>query len=177
MSFSFPENIVRSDIDDYISTTPSYVIINPGGKFASKKWPSENFVRLVRYLDTFSAKVVIAGSDDEIALFKEDTNVSIFRNTSISDLIQLIQKSAMFIGNDSGPFHIAALTGIPSIGLFSGYDYENKWHPINLNAISIRKKIDCAPCFLKNCPYNNKCMSLITPEEVISEVNKILDKG
>jgi len=92
-----------------------YAVIHPFASAPDKTWPAERFCEVARYLQLSSIKpVFLAGPGDNAAPFATHTIVQ----GSLRDAKAVISKAAVFAGNDSGPAHIAAAFGVPSIVLF-----------------------------------------------------------
>jgi ADP-heptose:LPS heptosyltransferase len=92
--------------------------------------------------------------------------------TSLAELVAAIAAADMQVGPDSGPLHVAAATGVPSVAIHGGY-----CHPSNTayegNA-ALYTPVPCAPCWLREpCPYGKPCLAAITPEAVLAEVEKL----
>ena len=85
-------------------------------------WPRKNFLELSKRLNQQGYKVVAIGDEADHAelkeVFKSNPVVEINTKLSLRDLIGLLQKSALFVGNSSGPLHMAALLRRPHIGFF-----------------------------------------------------------
>jgi len=91
-----------------------YAVIHPLASAASKSWPAERFIEIARGLHHLEP-VFIGGPGDDLSRFSE------FRtqiNHSLRDTLILIQSASLFVGNDSGPAHIAAAFNIPLVVLF-----------------------------------------------------------
>jgi len=86
---------------------------------------------------------------------------------SVLDSAALLKLSKLAISVDTGPMHLAYAVGIKTISLFSARDYINKWYPPKELGVAIRKDIECSPCFLDNCPNNNKCINSIGKDEIL----------
>ncbi len=86
--------------------------------------------------------------------------------TSLAELPSLLLNCVLYIGNDSGPKHIAAAVGIPTIGIHSGVVDPVEWGPIGPSAVALRRNMTCSPCYLANaedCPRALACLSTWTP--------------
>lgn len=93
-----------------------YAVLHPFASAPEKRWPAERFCELARYLKLWNVRpVIIAGPRDDAEPFRAH---QVFRGT-LSEAIALISKAVLFAGNDSGPAHVAAAFGIPSLVLFS----------------------------------------------------------
>lgn len=95
--------------------TGRYAVLHPFASAPPKRWPPERFCEVARYLRLWNIEpVFIAGPQDDAALFAAH---DVFRGT-LKDVKALLSKAALFAGNDSGPAHIAAAFGVPSVVLF-----------------------------------------------------------
>ena len=112
----------------------SYAIISPAGSDSSKRWPASSFGLVAEHLYDFwrLKSLVIAGRGEEdiaqeVASFSGGAAHAIF-NLSLPELAALISKANLFIGNDSGPMHIAAAFGRPMVAIF-GSSNRDVWSP------------------------------------------------
>jgi len=97
-----------------------YVVIHPFASAPDKAWPLERFMAVAtRLLEGGIEPVFIAGPADSIGVFGE---FRAYQNASLHLVKNLIGGAQLFIGNDSGPAHIAAAFGIPSVVLFGPSD-------------------------------------------------------
>ncbi len=157
--------------------------INPGAAYGSaKRWHPERFALLCRTLvNTHNAKVIVFGSQQEMNIAAEIVNlsqvpvISMAGKTSIRELMSLIKQCSIFVTNDSGPMHIAAALNIPITAIFGSTDPE-KTGPMGNNHVVIKKDVDCSPCFKRKCPTDLKCMDLITVDDVLKGVERIIEK-
>lgn len=99
---------------------PPYVAIHPFAAAAEKTWPAERFVAVADQMQAAGLQpVIVAGPADNIAPFSK---FRVKRNQPLSVLKSLMSGAALFIGNDSGPAHLAAAFGIPVVVLFGPSD-------------------------------------------------------
>lgn len=155
--------------------------INPGAAYGSaKRWFPERFAGVCRALvDKYGAKVLIFGSQQEHGITAEIEGLSgvpivnLAGKTTIRGLMALLKHCTLFITNDSGPMHIAAALGVPVVAIFGSTD-PVKTGPMGDNHIIIKKDVNCSPCFKRTCPTDMKCMELITEEDVMAGVERIL---
>ncbi|MFQ5900904.1 MAG: glycosyltransferase family 9 protein [Thermodesulfobacteriota bacterium] len=155
------------------------VAIHPGGYYETQRWPAERFgFAAKRLVDELKANViVIGGGQGEVAVvnsIKEicGDHVSIISDISIRQLIAILGKCDLFLGNNSGPLHIAAALGLPTVSI-TGPTVFPLWLPYGDNHIVLRKELDCSPCNRAIC-LDHSCMELITVEEVMEAVVKQL---
>ena len=92
-----------------------YAVLHPFASAPDKHWRAERFCEVARYLSLWNIKpLFLAGPHDTVAAFREHQIVQ----GSLSEAIALLSQAAVFIGNDSGPAHVAAAFGTPSVVLF-----------------------------------------------------------
>jgi ADP-heptose:LPS heptosyltransferase len=93
-----------------------YAVLHPFASTAEKTWPSERFCEVARFLKLWHIEpVFLAGPNDYAGAFTAHT----VAQGTLREAKALISKATVFIGNDSGPAHMAAAFGIPSIVMFS----------------------------------------------------------
>ncbi len=104
-----------------------YAILHPFASEAGKTWPAENFLAVAKHLDANLGiePLFIAGADEDLAAFQEHT---CFQGADLEEVKSVLAGAALFIGNDSGPAHIAAAFGRPVVVLFGSSDLDN-WRP------------------------------------------------
>jgi heptosyltransferase-1 len=102
-----------------------FVLINPGGLWASKRWELERFGSVASYLKRHHGltSIIAWAGDDEREMAQEihdfDTEASIIApKTNLTELAALASKAYFFIGGDTGPMHIATAMGATCIGLY-----------------------------------------------------------
>jgi ADP-heptose:LPS heptosyltransferase len=81
-----------------------------------------------------------------------------------------LRHARLFIGNDSGPGHLAAALDVPAVIVFSGAVNIETWQPRGRNAIALRADIECSPCYLAkkaDCRNERRCLTAISPEYVV----------
>lgn len=150
------------------------IAIHPGSPIPQKRWLTERYAELADWLIAQKqAKILFVGVKDEIPIISEiqdqmqGESVNIAGETNVPQLASILLKSNIFIGNDSGPMHLAAAVGTHTIGLFGPGDPE-RFAPVGEKCLTIRKKLDCPPCPGKECKFNSEgCMSMIQVTDVI----------
>lgn len=153
-----------------LSKTNPLVLIHPGAAYGSaKSWPKESYIELARLLlkHPSSPSIVWVGSAKE-APFSSSYGKDLTGKTSMRELMILMRECTLFIGNDSGPMHMAAALGSPLIALFGSTDpLFSAPRPRSNQPIEIFwKGVSCSPCFLRKCPIDFRCMKQIGVKEV-----------
>jgi ADP-heptose:LPS heptosyltransferase len=96
--------------------SPSYAVIHPFASSLDKTWPAARFVEAARLLATRGIEpVILASANDNLAPFQ---GLRSFAGRPLAQVKALIRDAAYFLGNDSGPAHIAAAFNIPLTVLF-----------------------------------------------------------
>jgi heptosyltransferase-2 len=90
-------------------------------------------------------------------------------------LMALIQRCNFLVTNDSGPMHIAAALGVPLVAIFGSTDHATT-SPYTDRAAIVRKDIDCAPCKLRECPTDHRCMTAVSADDVVNAALCLLKK-
>ena len=157
--------------------------VNPGAAFGSaKRWYPDRFAEVARHLiRQRQAKVVIFGGPGETDIAAEISGLlngdclNLAGTTSVRGLMALIRNCQLFVTNDSGPMHIAAAFGVPLVAIFGSTDHATT-SPYTERAVIVRKDCDCAPCKLRECPSDHRCMTAVTAADVITAAQQLLEK-
>nr|WP_294509934.1 glycosyltransferase family 9 protein [uncultured Rhodopila sp.] len=154
------------------------VAIHPGAGNITKQWPTEHFSALMDLLiEKHDVNILLVGGPDEVeianALLQSglypDRMATLAGRTKLADLPRLLKNCVLYIGNDSGPKHIASAIGIATIGIHSGVVDPVEWGPIGVNAVALRRNMTCSPCYLakaEDCPRSLSCLRFLEPNLV-----------
>jgi len=157
--------------------TPKLLIaLHPTGSGAYKWWPQEYYIRLGTqlYQEHQADLLIISGKSDRVvaeAIAQQIPGPSLVTGGRFSLLAVagLLSKCRLFVGNDSGPLHMALALGIPSLALI-GADHPSRIGPyeVEWGKFLYRKPEVCSfePCLTKRCSCH-RCMQAISVEEVL----------
>jgi heptosyltransferase-2 len=95
--------------------------------------------------------------------------------TTIAEATALISIADVLVTNDTGPAHIGAALSTPTLVIF-GPTNPLTTYPLSSNAEIIRRAPDCAPCMLRDCPIDHRCMTAIAPEEVFARASALISR-
>jgi ADP-heptose:LPS heptosyltransferase/GT2 family glycosyltransferase len=166
--------------------TGRVVCIHPGAGNRTKQWPVEYFSALIdRLVEGEGAKIALVGGPDEkeiaakvvAKLRHPKAVVNLVGKLTLAELPGFIAGCTLFVGNDSGPKHIAAGLGIPTIGVHSGVVDPREWGPVGPRAVAIGRDMLCSPCYLENaedCPRGLACLTGLGPGEVYKLSQRLL---
>lgn len=152
-----------------VSEKDRLVMMHPGARVDVKRLPAEKMGQLARWMaDELGVKVVYTGNNADIAEIAGIVSYSgkrglIATNLKLGHLSALIASCDLFIGNDSGPMHMAAALGVPVVAFFGPSD-PAIWGPVADQAKVIRNAplMECQPCDQKSCPHAGAhCMTKI----------------
>jgi len=163
---------------NHIDSTTPFVAINPVAFWKTKLWQDEKFARLAdRIVNELAVSVVFTGgggdtSIEQIRSLMSHPSISVEGRTSLRDLAYLYQLSMLMVTTDSGPMHVAAAMGTPTVALFGPTD-PARTGPYGRGHVIVRSGIVCAPCFRKVCD-TKQCMRDISVEEVFAAVKEMI---
>jgi heptosyltransferase-2 len=161
--------------------------INAGATYGSaKRWYPERFAKVIAELSDRYETILFGGKGEvdinrEIEMLLKERGVSNFRNlagkTSVRELAENIGGLDLFITNDSGPMHIGAAYGVPTVSIFGSTNHLQTDQWMNRESLIIRKEMECAPCMKRECPLkHHECMRSIEARDVLEGVEKLAIK-
>ena len=153
------------------------VAIHPGSPIPLKRWLPERYAKLADWLIAQKrAQVLFVGVKDEMPIIAEiqelmrGESLNIAGKTTLAQLASILHTCNVFVGNDSGPMHLAAAVGTQTIGLYGPGD-PTRFGPIGVQCQTIRRKLDC-PCVETTCRFGKEgCMSEIQ----VTDVRQVLE--
>ena len=158
-----------------------FVAVNPVAFWKTKLWEEKKFAELCdRIAGELKTNVVFTGgkNDDVVERIQYMMNfysANLTGKTSLRDLAYLYELASVVVTTDSGPMHIAAAVGTPTVALFGPTD-PLRTGPYGEGHRVIQKDLDCSPCFKKNCDTMH-CMKEITVDDVFEAVKETLELG
>jgi len=175
----------------FLKEKPLLIGIHPTAGTPSRQWPLSHFVRLIELIleQTPATIVIFGGKGDrgyvkeiikQIQIKEEDNNRvhSLVGQITLEEFMEIVQVCHLFIGNISGPAHIASILGVPTLTIFSGMVSPHEWSPLGEKTLCISLNVPCAPCYFvarkDQCPYNLKCLTYLWPEKVWEVAKRLL---
>lgn len=170
------------DLPDIFKSSRGWkmIAVHPGGKFPVNRWLPERFRELIARLsqEIRPDRVVLVGKrpkteeENLLPLTDRDNIIDLRGKTDYRQLAELLRRCRLLVTTDSGPAHVAAAVGTPVVGIYSGRDYPDCWHPHGKNHIVIRKETDCQICMREECS-TMQCLKMISVDEVLNAVRRI----
>jgi ADP-heptose:LPS heptosyltransferase/GT2 family glycosyltransferase len=162
------------------------VCVHTGAGAVNKQWPAKSFAGLIDLLvGTLAVNVMIIGGPDE-APFAAEVMADVRRpgqvfslvgKTSLKTLPKALLACDLYVGNDSGPKHMAAALGVPTIGIHSGSVDAGEWGPMGEQTLTIRRDMTCGPCYIayaEDCPRSMACLHGIAVGDVFRACQRML---
>ena len=166
--------------------SPVLMTLHPGSLGLNRRWAAEKYIELCnRIVNKYDCRFVLIGGKEELDLRMEigskvKNNPIVLKNETLSQTIAIMNETHFFLGNDSGPMHMAAALGLPMLILW-GYADFRLTTPLSDDCLVVRKNIPCSPCydFLKaipsKCKFNFRCINDILVDEVYPILRQYID--
>ncbi|MEE9558927.1 MAG: lipopolysaccharide heptosyltransferase II [Candidatus Brocadiales bacterium] len=160
------------------------VLINPGATYGSSKfWTADGFAETAKLLrEQKDCDVLLVTSPDEkdvadkIVDASDGNIVNLSQDRITLELLKaLVDKCSLLITVDSGPRHIAVALNKPVVTLIGPTDPRYSRTKQEIGKV-VRAPVDCAPCHLKTCPTDHRCMAQIKPQKVVAAAIELLPK-
>ncbi len=158
-------------------------VLHPGATKDYKQWPVSAFAEIARVLHNRGMTVVVTGAGrrdgetiERLATEVSAPFVNLHDRLSLGALMALFQRARLFLGNDTGPTHLAAACGLPTFAIF-GPSNDALWAPLGDNARTLRSATPCHPdCSTKQCFAAYRCMHSLTPDDVLARMSEALPR-
>ncbi len=147
---------------------PSRVVIHPGSGSVRKNVPVETWHRVAEILrvETGLPVEVLLGPA-EVERGSVPAAAEGVPSETLGDLLRLLARTALFLGNDSGPAQLAGALGLPTVSVFGPSD-PRVWRPLGSKVRAVACRAPCAPCSAGGpieCP-STSCLGTIPAEEI-----------
>lgn len=155
-----------------------FVVLNPGGGWASKLWPAESFGAAARGLRERGLAAVVTwgpGEDalaDRVVAAAGGAAVRCFP-TSLLDYVALARRARLVLAADTGTLHLACAVGTPVVALFGPTDPRRNGPFSPLDEV-VRRVPPCAPCHRRLCARHDGIMTTIPLVDVLRAVDRRL---
>jgi hypothetical protein len=164
------------------------VAMHVGAGNLTKQWPIAHFSAVIDLLaEDDGVNVLLVGGPDERDMVeplmstvqRRERVTSLVGQTSLTELPRILSACVLYIGNDSGPKHIAAALGVPTLGIHSGVVDAMEWGPLGRRAVAMRRNMSCSPCYLAkaaDCPRELACLNRLEPALVHQTAQLLLGR-
>jgi ADP-heptose:LPS heptosyltransferase len=155
-----------------------YALLHPGATSPSRRWPLARWAQVGDALAARGLAVAVTGVRGEEELVREVRHrmrapaADLCGWTALGAFAALLRDAALLAANDSGPAHLAAAVGTPSVTVFLSGD-PVRWAHGGRHRVA-RTQVECNPCPHLSCPIDHRCASRVTVAGVLEEVDAAL---
>lgn len=148
----------------------------------AKRWPADYYAELAdRLIERLEANVALIGAPDELEVSRKVSErmsrepIMLTGQTDLAQAVAVLSITDILVTNDTGPAHISAALDRPVLVIFGPTDPATT-RPFSRTAEIVRRPPDCAPCMLRDCPIDHRCMTAITPAEVFARTCALIKR-
>ncbi len=158
-------------------------LVAPGTTWPTKIWPTPHFRALTQGLVGRGFGVgVVWGTTEErrvsSAIAAGIEGAEVMPATNLPELAAICQQTELFVGNDSGPTHLAAAAGCPTVAVFGATDpARNGPYGATSRSVIVDEELECQPCWKKHCERgDHACLERLGAERVLQACDDLLER-
>ena len=163
IEWGLPRAELGEHLEDFLAHTCGerpFAVVNPGTTWVTKQWPLERFLLTARGLAEQHGLVVVVtwGNDEErraanrLVAGRQSLPVYAAPRANLQQLSALIARARLFVGNDTGPMHLAVALGVPTVAIFGATDPRRNGPYGELHrAVTVDEQLACQPCWRTRC--------------------------
>jgi ADP-heptose:LPS heptosyltransferase len=161
----------RDAVEVRLGGARDFILINPGGSWATKRWAPERFGEVARMLMNDGHEVVVTwgpGEEADARAIRQVAGPGLrMVESTLTELVALCERARLFVGVDTGPMHFAAAVGTPVVAVF-GPTSSDRNGPFRREDAVVELRMMCRPCYARErCPLDHlDCMQKITADQV-----------
>lgn len=163
-----------------------WIGVSPGAAYGTaKRWLPERFAQAAAELaQEVGLAVAVFGAPGERDVCEQvaegvrrlgATVHNFAGRTSVAEFVKLVTQCRLFLTNDSGAMHVASALGVPTVAIFGATNPEATG-PAGTCACVVYDPPDCAPCLLRHCPIDHRCMTAVTAPRVVAAARALLSE-
>lgn len=159
-----------------------YIVVAPTNEFYTKRWEPKRYAAIAESLIARDFQIVMTGAPTEeqrsqLAAVQAATKhkLASLNSLSIGELVAVIAQAELFVGNDSGPAHIAAAVKTPLVVLF-GPASSVRWSPWRAPSVLVQNYFPCNPCSMYTCEAFDEpeCIRSITVDQALKAIDRLI---
>lgn len=159
-----------------------YAVLAPTNEFYTKRWMPDRFAAVAEQLIARGLQIVLTGAPtdeqrEQVEAVKAASSRALvgLNHLNIGELVALIAEARLFVGNDSGPAHIASAVKTPQVVLF-GPASSVRWRPWRAPSALVQNPFACNPCAMYRCEAfaEPECIRSITVAQVMAAIETLL---
>ena len=158
--------------------------VSPGAAYGSAKcWLPERFAESAAELARErGATVALFGSSGDASACEEVAEAlkrypvrvaNLAGQTTLRQFIDMVAACSLFLTNDSGSMHVASAAGVPTVAIFGATNPKTTGPAGPYNAV-VQQKVQCGPCFKRECPIDHHCMTRVTTARVLRAASNLI---
>jgi len=155
--------------------------VSPGAAYGSaKRWPVVRYAAAAGQIARQrGARVVILGAEterplaDAIGAALPAPALDLCGRTTLPELLGVLSRLELLVTGDSGPMHLASALGTPLIAIFGPTDWRETAPAGPARQRLVREAVECAPCMLRECPIDHRCMTRVGVERIVEEARRL----
>jgi len=170
-------------VEGAIYSDERIVALHPGASCPSKRWPLDRFAELGRRIaaETPYRVAIVGGREDaasghELAAAIGPRAADLTGRFDLKELAAFLRRTEALVSNDSGPVHVAAAVGTPTVAIFgrvrAGLS-SSRWAPLGDRNEVVRKDVGCVECLAHRCPIGFECLSTLGVDEVYDALGRV----
>jgi ADP-heptose:LPS heptosyltransferase len=160
---------------------PDAVVFHVDAGTSAKQWPVSHWAALIERLGAGERAVLVGRSrdlGDRVQAALGWPLINLAGQTSLPQLVSLLQGASSVVTTDSGPAHIAAALGRSTFVVWSGTNQPSRWLPRGKSVRFLRHNVSCQPCGLERCARERHyCMEDLTPDAAAAEASELFAMG
>ena len=167
-----------------VSAKEPMAVIQPGARKELRCWPPERYAAVaVALMNTYGLRVVLTGTSAELPVIQKvqellggQAVIGAGQIHTLQELTALFERADIFVGVSSGPSHLAASAGLPTVLIF-GPETRSQWRPLGNRHVIIKHGFPCSPCNQRReCPIlDSNCIKSVGVKEVLYGIDLILN--
>jgi lipopolysaccharide heptosyltransferase III len=172
--------ITRSRLQE-LGIEKDFILIHPAAAFATKQWSIDGFASVARALFKSGVSCVATAGPGQEKLLEDLASASgrslvVFPPGSLEEFTALASHCSLYLGNDTGPTHIAAALRKKVVVIFGSSNHV-AWHPWGTDYRLLRSDLNCVPCPGYKCLHypEPECICSISSQQVLEAVFDLLE--
>ena len=164
------------------------VVVHPGCTMPARTYPWEKYAGVVdEFVGRLGATVALTGTAGErelvgriVAGLRQETRERVLPLAGaleFPELCALIQAADVTVTNNTGPMHVSAAVKTPVVALFALTNPPEQWGPWGVPHRLLNHDVSCRICYSRICPYNQECLTLVTPVMVVDAAAELVGDG
>jgi len=157
------------------SSPSRYFVLHPFAKDETRRYPDQYWPVLLDRLESeLDVTWVVVGGTEDPPLPARENLIQSQGRLPLGATAYLLSRADGFIGNLSGPAHLAGALQVPTVTLMSGHSLPAEWAPLGKSLV-LRADVPCAPCHQRTCPvYRLACLTKLDPDAIAPAITSFL---